>query len=128
MRIKFVIENVLHFLIACKCTVENANLQKTGNERSAWPRFLSDDDSPKRADWQFPDPILAGFFSLSLLLPLLTNAICLAVFYRVTMANVRETSRSPRSTNKKGERRRWSSGKSLPSLPFCEIEGCFYLG
>lgn len=66
--------------------------------------------------------------SLSLLLPLLTNAICLAVFYRVTMANVRETSRSPRSTNKKGERRRWSSGKSLPSLPFCEIEGCFYLG
>lgn len=52
--------------IASKCTVENANLQKTGNGRSAWPRSLSDDDSPKRADWQFPDPILAGFFSLSL--------------------------------------------------------------
>lgn len=37
--------------------------------RRKWQRTIAlargylSDDSPKRADWQFPDPILAGFFS-----------------------------------------------------------------
>lgn len=59
--------------------------------------------------------------SLSLLLPLLTNAICLAVFYRVTMANVRETSRSPRSTNKKGED--GAAAKAFPSSLSARLKG-----
>lgn len=73
--------------------------------------YLSD-DSPKRADWQFPDPILAGFFSLLLRLP--ANAICVAVFYRVTMPNVQ--CRFLRSIKKQKRQGRWRGKLSrLPS-------------
>lgn len=110
MRIKFVISLRSSFSFRCEWWWKR-QFAESGNERSPWP----EDTFRMTRRNELTGSFLIPFWQDSSLLPRLpANAICVAVFYRVTMPNVQ--CRFLRSIKKQKRQGRWRGKLSrLPS-------------
>lgn len=106
----------------------NANLQKAGNERSAWPRFPSPMMTRRN---ELTGSSLILFWQISSLSSASTSNECNLPRCFLPSNNGERTRNEPVLLYlriRKWKEKMGMTAKDPVAVPFCEIEGCVYLG